>query len=286
MTALRELDALATRGGTVLSVWAGPLDGPPWLTRRADTVHQAASTLKLPLAIAARRQVEGGVLDLDEPVHVHPRFSSAAGEGAYELNADNDNDHEPWDRSGSDVPIGWLLERAIVASSNLATNLLIERVGLAAVNEVYALAGATRSRLRRGIQDTAASAAGLHNTATAGDLAAVVRGLLGGQLLGPDATCDIEGLLAAGEWNDAIPAGLPPNTYVAHKPGWTGECCHDVGVVRPAGEAPLVLAVFTTTRLPEQAAHAVVAAASGIVWRHRPRAAQARAALALPTSPR
>ena len=269
MTAAAELDRLAARDGTVLSVWAGALDGARWLTRRPDHVHQAASTLKLPLVIAAHRLAARGVLDLDAPVPVSARFTSVADGSAYELTPDYDNDDEPWSRLGGEVALRWLMARAIVRSSNLATNLVLDRVGTDAVNEVYDLVAARGSRLLRGIQDIPASEAGIANTATASGLAAVVGGLLDGRLLDVTPTAEVEGLLAASEWNDAIPAGLPTGTYVAHKGGWTDECCHDVGVVRPAGEDPFVLSIFTETRLPHDAAHAVVAEAAGIVWRDR-----------------
>jgi beta-lactamase class A len=168
------------------------------------------------------------------------------------------------------MPLRWLTERVIVRSSNLASNLVLDRVGLDAVNDVYDLAGAAASRVRRGIQDTRAEDAGIANTGTAADLAAVVCRLLDGRLLAAPAAAEVERLLAASEWNDAVPAGLPAGTYVAHKPGWTSDCCHDVAVVRPADESAFVLCIFTRTRLPTEAAHAVVAEAAAVGWRHRP----------------
>ncbi|HLK94504.1 MAG TPA: serine hydrolase [Nocardioidaceae bacterium] len=271
MSAATELDDLAASTGTDLSVWAGPVAGPPWLTRRPDTVHPAASTLKLPLVIAAHRLAATGRLNLDDPVLVKSAFASAADGRPYELTVNYDNDDVVWRRLGEAVSIRWLMERAVVRSSNLATNLLLEQVGTVAVNDVYDAVGAERSRLRRGIQDTRASALGITNTGTAADLAAVVCGLLSGRLLDPAAADAVERLLAASEWNDAIPAGLPVGTYVAHKSGWTDECCHDVGVVRPAGDDPFVLSLFSSTSLAEEAANAVVAEAADICWRQRPR---------------
>lgn len=270
MTAQDALDRLAARDGTVLSVWAGAADGTGWLTRLPNAVHLAASTLKLPLVVAAHRLAVAGRLDLDEPVRVTARFASAADGAPYDVTPDYDNDEEPWQHLGRSVPLRWLTERAIVRSSNLATNLVLERVGTDAVNDVYDRVGATTSRLRRGIQDTRADDVGIANTATASDLAAVVRGLLTGRLLTAPAAAEVERLLAASEWNDAVPAGLPPGTYVAHKSGWTEDCCHDVALVRPVDEPPFVVSIFTTTRLPEDAAHRVVAEAAAVVWRNRP----------------
>ena len=267
--AARELDRIADRDGTVLSIWAGPTDGSTWLTRLPDAVHHSASTLKLPLAVAVLGAVETGRVDIDAPVPVRAEFSSVVGDKPYSLTADYDNDVEPWERLGDSVPVRWLVERSLSRSSNLATNLLIDLVGVDAVNRVYERSGADSSRLRRGIQDTVGAAAGLANTATARDLCAVFAGVVKGRLLSRSSADWLETVLATNVWRDAIPAGLPAGTYVADKPGWIDECCHDLAVVRPTGEPAFVLGIFTTTTLDEQAAHAVVAEAAGVVWRHR-----------------
>lgn len=265
-----ELDALVGRDGPDLSVWAGTVDGSAWLTRRPDAVHLAASTMKLPLVVALHRLAEQRAVDLDEEVRVHADFRSAGDGGPYEVTQDYDNDDEPWKRLGRTATLRWLAERAIVRSSNLATNLLVERVGVDATDEVYAAVGATGCALRKGIQDRRADMA---STVTADGLARVVAGLVSGRLLPPAAAAEVERLLAASQWNDAIPAGLPDGAYVANKSGWTDDVCHDVGVVRPAGEPPLVLAVLSTRRpglVTEAQACAFLADAVAVVWRHRP----------------
>ena len=268
VTAYAALDRLAERTGATLSVWAGGVDGTTWLTRREHTMHHAASTMKLPLAIAVLRAAETGRLPLDFMVEVRATFASVV-DGSFVTTQDYDNDDEPWSRLGERVSVWWLVERSIIRSSNLATNLLIDAVGIDAVNDVYARCGVTDSRLRRGIQDSAAGAAGLYNTATAADLAAVLRAALGGRLLSQESSDKLEGVLAANEWRDGLPAGLPAGTYVAHKSGWIEECCHDVGLVRPVTGSPFVLSIFTTTTLDEEQAHATVAEAARIVWAHQ-----------------
>lgn len=267
--AVAELDRIADRDRTVLSVWAGRTDGAAWLTRRPDTVHHAASTLKLPLAVAALAAHEAGRLNLDATVPVRAEFSSVIGNSPYSLTSEYDNDAEPWERLGDSVPVRWLVDRSLSRSSNLATNLLIDLVGVATVNQVYDRCGADRSRLRRGIHDTVGAGAGLANTATAADLCAVLAGLVNGRLVSRGSADWLESVLATNVWRDAIPAGLPSGTYVADKPGWIDECCHDVAVVRPVDETPFVLGIFTTTTLDERSAQEVVAEAASVVWRHR-----------------
>ncbi len=262
-----QLDRLAAAHDARLSVWMGSLDGTAWLARDAETEHPAASTLKLALVIALHRCAADRSLSLDDEVLVRSHSDSAVPGQAYDTTQDYDQDDAVWDRLGDSVPLRWLGERAITRSSNLATNLLIDRLGTAAVNAVYARAGAKHAKVERGIQDTPAMAAGLSNTVTAADLAAVFVSLLAGRLI-PDAG-DVERVLAANEWNEAIPAGLPKGTYVAHKTGWFDGVCHDAALVRPHGEEPFVLVLLSGAGLDETGMHALVADAARICWQHR-----------------
>ncbi|UYM04883.1 serine hydrolase [Solicola gregarius] len=261
--------SLATEHDATISVWMGALDGTPRLVRDAGHEHPAASTLKLPLLVAVHRAAEEGRLHLDDELAVHEEFASTVDGRSFRNTADYDNDPAPWARLGERATIGWLTERSIVLSSNLATNLLIERIGIDAVNDVYDAAGAKAARLRRPIQDEPASDAGIFNTATAADLAQVLVALCGGRLLPPARTAEVERVLAACETNDAIPAGLPPGTYIAHKTGWIDEACHDVGIVRPAGEEPFILSIFTGAELDDPAAHRLVARVAAECWAAR-----------------
>jgi beta-lactamase class A len=139
-------------------------------------------------------------------------------------------------------------------------------VGVAAVNAVYDDLGSPASRLTRGIQDLPGGDAGLDNTATARDLAAVLCAVASGTAASPSACREIEAVLARCEHNDGLPAGLPRGTYVAHKPGWIENAYHDVGIVRPAGQTPFVLAVLTTAPVDEAAGFGLVAAVARACW--------------------
>lgn len=269
-TTAAALDVIADVPNSAISVWMGGLDGTPWLVRDADREHPAASTLKLPLLIAVHRAAEAGTLDLAETIPVHDDFASVVAGRTFRVTADYDNDPEPWAELGNDASIAWLGERAIILSSNLATNLLIERVGIDAVNAVYDESGAGNARLRRCIQDEPASAAAVFNTATAADMARVLIALLADRLTPPARTTEIERVLAACRTNDAIPAGLPAGTYVAHKTGWIDGACHDVALIRPGDADPFVLSIYSGADLGEDDLHALVAQVAATCWSARP----------------
>ncbi len=267
------LDALfpSTSSGT-FSVWCGEVSGRQVVARDAEAVHYAASTMKLPLLVAAYRRHERGELDLDRPVPVHNGFASALDGSSFSLTQDDDQDDETWSRLGGQAALRTLVRHAIVHSGNLATNLALEQVGTGEVAAVLSDSGCSpATALPRGIEDAAAREAGLDNVVTAADLGRVMCGIAAGTLAGEETCREVEEVLAAQQHRDKIPAGLPPGTYVANKTGWVTRVAHDVALVRPEDSPPYVLAVCTTSDLAEDEASRLIAGASTMVWRERVR---------------
>lgn len=264
------VDALPAEGN--FSVWFGPLSGEPAYAHRADVQHYAASTMKLALVMAAFRTAETGAIDLDAPVRIHDEFASAIDGSPFSLDRDEDSDEEPWQRIGTEVALRWLCHRAIVRSSNLATNLVLEAVGTDAVAEVLAIVGAEHSMVTRGIEDSAAREAGLQNLVTATDLARTLQALYVDGVASPANRDEILAVLAAQQINDAIPVRLPPGTRVAHKSGWVEGISHDAGIVYPSpadGGEPFVFVMCTTSDLDEQAGLDLIAAGAAAAWEDR-----------------
>ena len=252
----------------LVSVWAGAPGGPPFLTLEPERPHYAASTMKLPLLVAAHRLHERGELDLDAPVPVRNEFRSAWDGSPFAISQDDDQDDETWDRLGTDAPLRVLARHSIVCSGNLATDVLLAHVGTTEVAAVLADAGCSpRTRLPRGIGDGVARRAGLENVVTAADLALVMCGVATGRLAAPATCAAVEEVLAGQQHRDQVPAGLPRGTYVANKTGWVDGVAHDVALVRPAGRPPYVLAICTTADADEQTLFALNAAVSAAAWK-------------------
>lgn len=261
------LDTAASPPEATVSVWLGDLDGRVLLARAADAVHYAASTMKLPLVVAAYRLHGRGALDLDAPVPVHNSFASAADGSPFSLDQTEDQDDETWDRIGDVCTLRVLAEHALVKSGNLATDLVLEHVGAHEVAAVLADAGCSpRTRIPRGIEDLAAARAGLNNLVTAEDLGRVLVGVAARTLASPSACAEVEEVLRRQEHRDGIPAGLPPQVHVANKTGWVEGITHDMALVRPDHGTPFVLVVLTTVDVPEADGQELIADVSRIVW--------------------
>ncbi|MFY1672065.1 serine hydrolase [Plantactinospora sp. WMMB334] len=276
------LDAeLAAVPGTV-SVYAGGLGRRPAYTRLPDAPHYAASTMKVAVLAALHRAAEAGEVRLGAAVPVVNEFESALpGAGRFACAPDYDNDEAVWDRLGGTAALGWLAERMIVRSSNLATNLVLGHVGLPAVAEVWAASGARHSRTDRGIEDFAARDAGLDNQVTAADLARLFGSIARSRLASPGACAGMLDVLLAQERSEELAAGLPPGTRIAHKDGWVRGVRHGAGVVFP-DDAPPYAVVVCTSAPPggrgepddeerDERARRLVTRISAVVWaaRHR-----------------
>jgi beta-lactamase class A len=265
VAALEEVAARVGEQGSV-SIWVGPTTGPAWFAYRADDQHYACSTIKVPLVLAAYREADAGRLDLDRPVLVHDDFNSQRAGYRFTMDRSDDDDQEPWKWLGRPAALRWLACRAIVRSSNLATNLLLEAVGLGPVAEVLAACGVRSTVMTRGIEDSAARETGSSNLVTAADLAAVFQAIAGGHIASPAAITELRGFLGAQQWNDGIPAGLPPGVRVEHKTGSVAGVSHDAGIIHPADASSYVLAVCTTTGLPDAEGSRLIADVAAASW--------------------
>ena len=234
----------------------------------ADVDFHAASTMKIPVMVEVLRAAEAGRLGLDQEILLVNRFHSIVDGSPYSLDAGEDSDSAIYARVGRRVPVRELMERMIVRSSNLATNALIALIGADRANATAHSLGASRMRVLRGVEDTKAYEAGMNNTTTSADLAALLQRIERNEAIGAGSARLMKEILLRQEFNDAIPAGVPVGTPVAHKTGSITATLHDAAIVYPPGRAPYVLVVLTR-RIPNaETARALIADVSRLVWAH------------------
>lgn len=228
-----------------------------------DVLVHAASTMKVPVMVALHRRAYLGELDLDMPVLVRNEFRSIVDDSPYSLDVADDSDAELYEHVGEEMPASELSRRMIVRSSNLATNLLVDVLGADDIQRTIEGLGVRNMRVLRGVEDIPAYRAGLSNTATANDLAALLVAIAEGEAVSAEDSEAMLAVLEAQEFNDLIPGGLPRGTRVAHKTGWITGIRHDAAIVLPEGEAPYVLVVLTSGfEETERAAEAIRAVAA------------------------
>jgi beta-lactamase class A len=226
----------------------------------------AASTMKVPVMIELFRQIDAGALRLDQGILLVNQFGSIVDHSPYSLSQTDDSDSAMYKLVGTRVPVRDLIQHMITRSSNLATNALIELVGAANANATAHRLGAENVRVLRGVEDNKAYQAGMNNTTTARDLAVLLEAIERGRAASR-ASCDaMREILLRQEFNDEIPAGLPPGTRVAHKTGQITAVLHDAAIVYPESRAPYVLVVLTRGIADEKVARQLIADVSRLVY--------------------
>jgi beta-lactamase class A len=264
-----RLRALVAASGAEVGLYYRSLapDGDS-ITLDADLRMHAASTMKVPVMLQLYLDDATGRFDLDAPVEVTTRFTSIANGSPYDIDPASDSDPELYDAVGSAVPARHLLERMIIRSSNLATNLLIRHAGAARVTTTMRRLGADSIEVLRGVEDLAAFRAGLSNTTTARDLGVVFRSLADDGVASAQARAEMIGVLERQEYRSQIPAGVPPGTRVANKTGWITGIVHDAALVLPDGEHPPYVLVVLIRGFDDdpKGGEALAAALSREVW--------------------
>ncbi|MBK7786002.1 MAG: serine hydrolase [Gemmatimonadetes bacterium] len=231
------------------------------------TRFHAASTMKVPVLIELGRRIESGELRWSDTLPVRNRFHSIVDGSEFHLDPADDSDATLYAREGRGVAIAELARLMIARSSNLAANLLIERLDPIRVNGTAHTLGADSIAVLRGVEDGKAYALGRNNTTTARDLARLLDAIARGRAAGPATTAVLLELLLAQEFNAGIPAGLPPGVRVAHKTGEITGITHDAAIVYPAARGPYVLVVLTRGFTDRREAERLMAELSGIVYR-------------------
>jgi beta-lactamase class A len=233
---------LIDESGAEVGVVIRSLDGAAEVLIRPDVAFHAASTFKIAIMIELFRQSEEGRLAVDHPLPVRNEFRSIVDGTPYRLDVNDDSDKEVYGHVGGMMPARQLCEAMIVSSSNLATNILIEKLGVERIQDTVDALGAGGMRVLRGVEDGAAFARGLNNTTSARALMVLLTKIARGDAVSRAASRSMVEILSRQRFRDGIPARLPAGTVVAHKTGDVTAIHHDAGIV--FGPRPFVIVVL------------------------------------------
>ncbi len=230
-------------------------------------VFHAASMMKVAVMCEAYRQDAEGAIGLDTPVQLRNSFASIVDGSTYRLNPEDDSEKSLYERIGETESIRQLIELMVTQSSNLATNIVVELLSADRITRFMNELGAAGMTVLRGVEDGKAFAAGLNNTVTAEAYLVLTEALAAGRVVSHPASREMIGVMLRQRHNEAIPAGLPSGTLVAHKTGWNGDYYHDGGLVLSNGQPTMALAVFTKGAVSMEAAHKLVASIAEECWK-------------------
>ncbi len=241
--AIPAIESTIRRSGAEVAVAFRTLDGRTHWYLHADQPFHAASTMKVAVLIELYHQVQQGKVKLTDALIIKNEFHSLADGSPYTLDPDDDSERDLYQAVGDTRTLAQLSDLMITVSSNLATNLLIEKLGVANIRATVHTMHADGMNVLRGVEDSKAFAQGLNNTTTARALLRLMEALARGRAVDPDASHQMIEILERQSFNDDIPAGLPAGTRVAHKTGEITRIQHDAAIVF-AGR-PFVLVILT-----------------------------------------
>jgi beta-lactamase class A len=211
----------------------------------ADHYFHAASTMKLAVLLGVMRQVERGELSLESEVHVRNRFTSIVNQEPFMLDLARDADPNVYGHLGKTLTVRELAYWMITLSSNLATNLLIDVIGVNTIQLALDELDIDGVRILRGVEDSAAFDAGLNNEVTANGLLKLLRVVADHKAYSRKASEEMLNIMLDQQYRSGIPAGLPKAARVAHKTGNISTVHHDAGIVFLEGREPYVLVILT-----------------------------------------
>lgn len=215
-----------------------------------ETWFHAASTIKVPVLLGVYGAIHAGLLREDSRVHVRNRFFSMVDGSRFRV---EDANSDVQQAIGRTLKVEELAHHMIATSSNLATNLLIDVIGLEVMQRVLAPLHLEGVELRRGVEDEAAWQAGINNRVTPNGLLQALRLIVEERAFSPEVCRRMLDILHQQQFRNGIPAGLPEGTRVAHKTGEISTAAHDAGIVFLPDREPYVLAVLT--QWPPDAGH-------------------------------
>ncbi len=230
------------------------LDGKTAYFYHADDSFHAASTMKVPVMIELFHQVQQGKLDLNDKIPIHVEFHSIVDGSVYKLNAADDSELLLYDAQGETRTLSQLCDLMITVSSNLATNLLIEKLGVENIQATTEMLNANGMKVLRGVEDSKAFEKGLNNTTTARALQILMTAIAEGKAVNPSSSQQMIQILEHQKFNEGIPRGLPEAMRVAHKTGEITRIHHDAAIVYAARPFVLVILVRGLVELRDSSA--------------------------------
>lgn len=232
-------------------IYAAPNKKAPLVCINCDKLTPAASTIKLAVIDAAYQAAKDGKISFNDTIVIHNHFQSLVSKRFFSIDQKEDSYDTLYEQNGQPVKISELLRVMIQYSSNLATNLLVEKLGVPYINGILKQQHLNGMVLGRMIEDLEADDQNIKNLVTARGLGTFLQKLEDGEIVGPQQSQEIIQIMLGQKFNDIIPPLLPKNTPIAHKTGWITGVRNDAAIVTLPNGKKYIL-VLLSKNLPSE----------------------------------
>lgn len=226
-----EIESLSNADSTRYAVFVSyPLeDREPYIYHSAPM--RSASMIKVFILGKAMERVREGSLSLSQTLVLHgdDKVGGAGVLAGYP--------------SGSELSLDTVLRLMITESDNTATNMIIDLLGMDAINDYIQAQGYGDTSLQRKMMDTEAVAEGRENYTSVKDLGTFFQRLYNRSCVSPELDDVMLSYLAAQTDTECFPTALP-GVMIAHKTGELGGLYDDGGIIYQEGK-PFIMVGMT-----------------------------------------
>lgn len=213
------------------SVIVHDLSGDEKVFINEEEVFPAASIIKLWILWKLYAEADKGKINLDEEIILKEDHKV----GGFGILQDM--------HSGLNLSLRDYATLMIILSDNTATNVLIDYLGMDAINEEIKKLGMDSTSLQRKMMDTEAKARGLDNFTSARDTYNILVQILSSSEISMELRQEMINILLRQQCNNKLPLLLPPDAQFAHKTGDLPGTEHDAGIFF-IGDAKIAVVVM------------------------------------------
>ena len=214
----RILEFLEDEPGKV-AVLVENLDGNRLVEIEADRVFPSASTIKLAIMLTLFNEVQNGNLDPEDRVSLKD-FPKTGGDGILkELSPEHQFSYRE------------LCTLMIIVSDNLATNILIDTLGMERINQHITSLSLQETHLGRYMMDGEARKRGNDNFITAAEISIMLKHILYDKNIEQQYKDEMLDILKRQQVRGRLDRYLPEETVIANKTGDLDFLEQDAGIV-------------------------------------------------------
>ncbi|MCM3764268.1 serine hydrolase [Neobacillus niacini] len=189
----------------------------------SDEVFPSASVIKVPILLAGLRQAEEGLVNLDKLTVITERVG---GSGVLQSLS-----------SLASLTIKDLLTLMITVSDNVATNMVIDLLGIESINQEIERLGLKSTNLKRKMMDFAAIQRGFDNVTCPSDMVKCLKAINEGAFLSGESKKVALTIMHAQQFLDKLPAMMDSErVFIANKTGGLPNVEHDCAIFKYKGE--------------------------------------------------
>jgi beta-lactamase class A len=245
---LQEYVNSLTQNNSEISLYIKDLSTEYEIKINSDKEIPSASLVKIPIMAAVYELAEKGDLSLNEKLTYKKKYR-CGGSGIIKRS-----------RYGTKFTIRELVELMITLSDNVATHMLIDRIGIKNLNKIFKELGLKNTNIDRFVMDLQARDKGIENYTTAEDIGLLLEKIYRGKLVSKEASVEMLLIMLKQRISDRIPKKLPTQVAVAHKTGLMKDVCHDAGIVY-TNNGDFIICVLTHNIKPQVAKEIIADAA-------------------------